>query len=231
MKKHDCQQGSLQWLELRAGIVTASEADSLVSPKFKIRTGETPRTLLATKLAEKWCGPLPSFGAWATEQGHLLEDLAIPAYELETGHTVERVGFITADSGRIGCSPDGLLTDCGLEIKSLQPVHHIKCLLDGGIPDDYIAQIHFSMLVTGFKRWKLFLYSRRLPHMMITIERDDEIQETLNKALDAFLTDFDIAWERLCDKNGGPPPPRKVFVPSPESQADPRADMFQDVPI
>lgn len=199
----------------------------LVTPKWKIRTGETPRTLLATKLAESWVGPLPSFGSWATDQGHLLEDLAIPAYELEYGQEVERVGFITRDDGRCGCSPDGLLPDCGLEIKSLQPVHHIKCLMDGGLPDDYAAQVHFSMLVTGFERWKLFLYSRRLPTMLLTIERDDEIQDTLEQALADFLTNYDLEWARLVEKNGGPPPPRKPMVLTP---GDPRADMFKGIP-
>lgn len=210
MKIHrDVQQGSFSWLNLRCGLVTASEADNLVTPKWKIRTGEGVKTLLATKLAENWCGPLPSFGSWATDQGHLLEENAVPAFELEYGETVEKVGFVTGDNPRIGCSPDGLLPDCGLEIKSLQPVHHIKCLLDGGVPDDYAAQIHFSMLVTGFQRWKLFLYSRKLPHLLLTINRDEEIQDTLQEALDAFFDDYDIAWARLVEKNGGPPPPRE----------------------
>ena len=229
MKKHDCAQGSLQWLELRAGRVTASEAGDLVTPKFKIRTGETPRTLLATKLAEAWLGPLPSFSAWATDQGHLLEETAIPAYELEYGEAVERVGFVTGDNNRIGCSPDGLLDGCGLEIKSLQPVHHIKCLMDGGLPDDYAAQVHFSMLVTGFERWKLFLYSRRLPTMLLTIERDGFIQDTLHEALDDFFKDFDLEWARLVEKNGGPPPPRVAHPITAQSQADPRAGMFAGV--
>ena len=222
----EIQQGSLDWMELRAGIVTASEADQIVTPKFKIRTGEMVRTLLATKLAEKWLGPLPAFGSWATEQGQLLEETAIPAYELEYGEQVEKVGFITADDGRSGCSPDGLLPACGIEIKSLQPVHHVKCLMDGALPDEYAAQVHFSMLVTGFERWKLFLYSRRFPHMLLTIERDEKIQETLHEALADFLLDFDLEWARLCEKNGGPPPPRVAPPITAESQADPRANMF-----
>jgi hypothetical protein len=226
MKVHrEMQQGSLDWLELRAGIVTASEADQLVTPKFKIRTGEMVRTLLATKLAEKWLGPLPAFGSWATEQGQLLEETAIPAYELEYGEQVEKVGFITADDGRSGCSPDGLLPNCGIEVKSLQPVHHIKCLMDGGLPDDYAPQVHFSMMVTGFEQWKFFAYSRRLPHLLVTVQRDEAIQSVLADALDVFLKTFDAEWQRLCERNGGPPPKRKVFVPSPESEDNPYVDI------
>lgn len=227
MKKHDVFQGSLPWLELRAGILTASEAKSLVTPKFKIRTGEMVETLLATKLAEKWLGPLPSFSAWATEQGQLLEETAIPAYEFEHGIKIERIGFITSDDDRIGCSPDGMLADRGLEIKSLQPVHHVKCLMDGGVPEDYLAQIHFSLLVTGMKLWQLFLYHRRLPAMEFTVERDDAIMDTLQMAVDEFMDRFDVEWQKLCERNGGPPPKPKVFVPS--SPVDPRKELFQDI--
>lgn len=213
MKKHLVEQGSPAWLELRASKVTASEAKSLVTPKFKIRTGDMVRTLLATKLAEAWIGPLPGFSSFGTEQGQLLEPRAIGAYEFMTGETVERVGFISSDDGRSGCSPDGLLGDCGLEIKSLQPVHHVRCLLDNELPEDYAAQIHFSMMVTGFERWKLFCYSRQFPHLLITVERDEKAQEALREALDHFLEVFDVAYEQLVQRNGGPPPPRPEASP------------------
>lgn len=206
MKKHFCDQGSVEWLKLRAGKVTASEAKSLVTPKWKVRTGDMVQTLLATKLAEAWLGgPLPGFTSWATEQGKLLEESAVPAYEFITGKTVEKVGFIESDCGRIGCSPDGMLPDCGLEIKSLQPVHHVSCLIDGCLPDDYSAQVHFSMLVTGLDQWLLFLYHRRFPHMTITVNRDKELIETLQEALVEFYDRFDVEWARLIDKNGGLP--------------------------
>ena len=227
--KHDCQPNSLQWLELRAGKVTASEAKHLVTPKWKIRTGEMVETLLATKLAERWLGPLPGFTAWSTEQGQLLEETAIPAYEFEYGVKVERVGFITDDAGRIGCSPDGMLEGYGLEIKSLQPVHHIKCLINGEALEDYLAQVHFSMLVTGLPAWKLFLYHRRLPQMQFRIERDPDVQEVLQVAVERFLERLDAEWAYLCERNGGPPPPRKPFIPS--SPDDPRKELFQPVPF
>ena len=224
----DLQQGSLQWLEARAGVLTASEAKNLVTPKWKIRTGEMVETLVATKLAEKWIGPLPSFSAFATEQGNILEESAIPAYEIEYGVEVKRVGLILSDDGRTGCSPDGLLgDDCGLEIKSLQPVHHCKCLMDGGVPEDYLAQIHFSLWVTGFPQWKLFCYQRRFPCLTFTIERDQAIMDTIQMAVEDFLDRLEIEYQRLVEKNGGPPPPRKVFVPS--SDVDPRTELFQGV--
>jgi hypothetical protein len=231
MKKHLCEQGSPDWYELRAGRVTASEAKALVTPKFKIRTGDMVQTLLATKLAEAWIGPLPQFSGWSAEQGQMLEPRAIGAYEFMTGQTVERVGFISSDDERSGCSPDGLLPDCGLEIKSLQPVHHVGCLLDGGLPEEYGAQVHFSMMVTGFPQWKLFCYNRRFPHLLITVNRDEEIQETLREALDDFLAKFDIEWARLVDKNGGPPAPRptQLSTERPRFSWEPQAEELSEI--
>ena len=49
-------QGSIEWMQARAGIPTASEFDNLVTPKWEVRTGQMPKTYLARKLAEWWQG-------------------------------------------------------------------------------------------------------------------------------------------------------------------------------
>ena len=72
MKIHNVQQGSVDWSILRAGKVTASELDALVSPLGKVRTGEGPKTYLHKKVAEAWLGgPLPSLNVWDLEQGKI----------------------------------------------------------------------------------------------------------------------------------------------------------------
>jgi len=103
MKIVECQQQSVEWIEARCGIPTASEFDCLISPDGKPREGETPKTFLCRKLAEAWNGPLPGFGSFATEQGQILEGEAIPWAEFEFGWKIERVGLVTTDDGRIGC--------------------------------------------------------------------------------------------------------------------------------
>lgn len=112
MKIHSCLQRSEEWLTLRAGLVTASEFHKLITPLWKPRDGV--QTYLCEKLAERYLGrALPAFSGFGEmEQGTILEDEAIPWYELEHECTVQRVGFITHDDGRSGCSPDGLLAPC-----------------------------------------------------------------------------------------------------------------------
>jgi hypothetical protein len=227
------EQGSLDWYLLRAGKVTASEMDRLVTPLGKIRTGDGPKTYLMEKLAERWIGgPLPSKeaaqGVWDLQQGHFLEEYARPAFTIETGLVSRRAAFVETDDGRAGCSPDGLIGDnSGLELKCPHIEKHLRYLLDGKLPADYVAQVQGSMYVTGFDHWYFASFRRNLPMFILRVEKDDEFQESLGDAMDSFLTDFEIHWQCLVNKNGGPPPPPKRFTPTP---GDPKAEMFKGIP-
>jgi len=208
-------QGDPEWIEAHCGIPTASEFKNLVTDKGEIRkwSSQMPNTYLHRKLAEKWGGPLPGFTAYATEQGHFLEEKAIPIYEYEHRVKIDRVAFCTTDDGRIGCSPDGLIEpDGGIEIKSLELPHHIEVLLDGVLPVDYWAQVHGCMLVTGRPWWVFYAFRLNFPKLRVVVERDDAIQETLSDALGEFLQRFDAKWERLVAMHGRPPPRRQPMV-------------------
>ena len=203
MKILECKQGTEEWLRARAGIPTASEFDALLTPKFETRTGAMPHTYLCKKLAEHWQGgPLPSFAPFgAMEQGQILEAEAVPWYELEFGTTINRVGFITTDDGRVGCSPDGLLgDDGGIEIKCPFADTHVRYLLAGEVPKDYAAQVHGSLYVTGRKWWKFVSYRRHFPALVVTVERDEEIMGKIGEALDEFLVRFQEGLELLKKK-------------------------------
>lgn len=207
MIKLDIQQGSLDWMLARSGKPTASEFDNLVTPLFKLRDGDTPKTYLYRKLAEKWLGgPLPQFNAWDMDQGRLLEEEARPFAELTLDRELERIGFITTDDGRIGCSPDGLFADgTGIEIKCPTSPIHVGYLLANKLPAEYAAQVHGSMYVTGAKTWTFLSYRRSFPPLILTVERDEAIQESIGAALELFCAKLDSAFQRLCDLNGGPP--------------------------
>ena len=231
MKILDVEQGSLEWLSARSGIPTASEADALITPLWKIKTGDGPRTFLVQKLAE-WFqgGPLPSFESFAMEQGTILEAECIPWFEFTHNAAVRRVGFITTDDGLAGCSPDGLLSDEeGIEIKAPQADTQVRYLLDGVLPKQYEIQVHFSMFVTGFKRWRFLSYRRNFPAFLLTVERDEEKQAIIAEALDRFHQVFDDAKEQLIAINGGPP--RTVQTPkAPPVEPDPEPTLLKARP-
>ncbi len=212
-------QGSLEWFLARAGKVTASEMDRLISPLGKVRTGDGPKTFLMEKLAERWLqGPLPSKqgdGIWNLEQGQFLEDYGKPAFTLETGLPITPCAFISTDDGLAGCSPDGLVGEnCGLELKCPHLETHVRYLLDGCLPTDYVAQVQGSMYVTGYSHWHFCSFRRNLPIFVLDVARDADYQASLSEAIGEFAERLDDGWKRLCEKNGGPPPVRKQFIPS-----------------
>jgi hypothetical protein len=207
MKIIDIPQNSLEWLNARAGIPTASEWDALVTPKFEIRKGKMVTTYLAQKVAEAWTqSPIANFMGIDMEFGQVLETEAIPWFENFYDTAIQRVGFITTDDGKLGCSPDGLLGhDSGIEIKCPLANTHAKYLLAGELPEEYVHQVHGSMLVTGFSSWTFFSYRRGFPPLKLIIERDEKIIAVMCEALDAFLEKFNSAMNRLTELNGGPP--------------------------
>lgn len=206
MKIIDCEQGSSEWLQARLGIVTASELDALVSPLWKVRTGDGVQTYLARKIAERWRNaPLVSYHGGAMEQGTLREDEARAWFELEHDMSIRRVGFITTDDGRMGCSPDGLLPDGGIEIKCPEPHTHVRYLLANELPSEYVAQVHGSMYVTGLRRWRFLSYCRGFPPLLVTVEFNKAADDAIHTAVTAFNNQLTAAWDAIVKRNGGPP--------------------------
>jgi hypothetical protein len=217
MKIHNMEQGGVDWSIMRSGKVTASGMDSLITPLGKVRTGEGVKTYMTELLAERWIGgPLPAVqGVWDLDQGKILEEYARPAFTLETGLEVATVGFIEHDNGRMGASPDGLVIgrQAGLEIKCPHIENHIRYLLDGKVPQQYVAQVQFSMLVTGYPQWYFCSFRRSFPPLVVLVDRDDKFHAAMEDALAGFFADLDAAYKRLCELNGGPPPSKQTSMP------------------
>lgn len=202
----DIQQNSLEWLALRAGKVTASEFDELMTPKFKAREGKMVDSYLAQKLAERWMGPLPSFNTLDMEFGKIKEEMAIPFYEVSFDEPIQQVALITNDAATIGCSPDGLIgDDGGIEIKCPRAQTHTKYLLAEELPDEYVLQVHGSLYVTGRKFWKFMSFHPKFPPFVTTIFRDEKICDFIGETLNEFLPMLDAGYKKLVEKNGGEP--------------------------
>jgi len=200
MKLLKCVQYSPEWFEARAGIPTASELHNILTPEFKVKDGETPKTYLAAKCAEKWIGgALPGFTTFATEFGNIVEEQAIPWFSLEYDVEIKKGTFITTDDGKFGCSPDGLIIgrETGLEIKCPQPPAHFKYLIDGELPKQYATQVHGSMFATGYPEWIFVSYRQLAPALVIRVKRDEAIMRKIGSALRDFNERLDEAFERL----------------------------------
>lgn len=234
-----------EWLKYRLGKITASNFNRFVKNDGTLRKGEMPETFLCEKLFERWAGrEMPNkFFSLATNNGIVVESKAALFAEMEYGLKIQPVGFVSDDAERFGCSPDGLIGfdgllsdrptenphgESGIEIKAPALATHIKYLLNGVLPDDYISQVQGSMFVTGCQTWHflsypLACYLDGFPPLHTIVERDEKFCANLAESLDAFLERYDAAFAVLCEKNGGPP---KSPAPTPDQLR--RAERYDD---
>ena len=235
IKQKNAGDPTMEWLGIKLGKVTASEISSLVTDKGAIKTGEGPKTYLAEKLTESWQGsPLDMFGgSLAMSNGNILEESAIPYAALMYDLEIKQVGFIETHDGRAGCSPDGVCFGddpkiflpneptalaenpnwTGMEIKCPELKTHVKYLIDGKLPAQYMPQVQFSMWVTGCNTWHFMSWSLVLPAFHVLVDRDEQFQDAISEALAAFYPLFDNGMKRLQEINGGPNKNRVNLVP------------------
>lgn len=212
MKIHDCEQGSLEWFQLRAGKVTASEIDALLSPEFEIRKGNGVQTYAYQKAGEAYHAmkspntPIVSgYSSWAMEQGKETEDEArrIVAFENEAAGfaRLQDAGFVEHDDGRCGCSPDALIgDDGGLELKCPEITNHTRYYCEKILPKEYAAQVHMSLYVTGRAWWRFVSYRRKFPRFTLTVQRDEAICAKIQEALTGFYKAYDAAMAKLKER-------------------------------
>jgi putative phage-type endonuclease len=173
MKIIHVDQGSEEWLSLRAGLPTASRFSDVITPSGG-KSSSFDKTAY-TLVAEKMMGvKAETFQSQWMKRGIELEPEARAAYEFLTDHEVEQVGLCIRDNDRAGASPDGLMADRGLEIKCPAPHTHVRYLEEARLPREYIAQVQGCMWVCERDMWDFVSYHPDMPMFKITIERDKE---------------------------------------------------------
>lgn len=177
----NCQQGTYDWLALRSGRFTATDAETVKVHAKGIDT-------LAYEIAAfKLTGELPEIiTTYAMERGKMLEPKARAEYEQATGQEVQQVGFCALDEF-VGCSPDGLVGDDGLiEIKCKTAPHHLFAVVNDWVDPKHLWQMQFQMLVTGRKWCDYVLYNDEFaPNSLYirTIKRDEDKIAQLQEGL------------------------------------------------
>ena len=141
----DIPQGSPEWHNIRAGLITGTDA-------FALLNGKSREQILADKTNNSFKGN------YYTRRGHILEGEAREIYS-QIYEKVNEMGFITNDLiPWAGYSPDGLIGKDGLwECKSFLEKRHLYVYenLDAAI----IAQIQFGLMVTEREWCDLTLYN------------------------------------------------------------------------
>ena len=153
---YDIEQNTDTWLNMRAGLLTSSNMGKVMANYGKSFGDGAKKLAVEIALQQITGKPLESgFSNAHTERGHEQEPLARMAYEEETFCVVENGGFFCDEF--IGCSPDGLVLDCGLiEIKSvIAPVHYANVTRQS-IDPTYKWQCYANLKYTG-REWLDFI--------------------------------------------------------------------------
>jgi putative phage-type endonuclease len=191
-----------EWLQSRLGKVTASRVADVIA---KTRSGYSASrdNYMAQLIVERLTGkPTESFSNAAMEWGTEQEPHARAAYAARTGELVEEVGFIDHPTIQgAGASPDGIVGDGLVEIKSPQTNTMLEWILTRTIPARYLAQMQFQMAVTGAKWCDFAAYDPRLPEhlqlLIIRVERDDTRIAEIEAEISMFLGELDDKVNKL----------------------------------
>ena len=171
------QQGTPEWLQARAGYITASRIADVTS--YNQPSSEVAKSLgfklvreavaagvkgdssaarnkyLKELRAERICGRAAErFYSPAMQHGNQYENHARTAYEVKNRVMVEQVGF--AVHGMIdfaGASPDALVGDDGMiELKAPTQEVHLEYYEAGIVPEEYVPQCYWGMEVCE-RKW------------------------------------------------------------------------------
>ena len=186
----DCEQGTEEWLIARLGIPTATGIESIVTPTGRKSGAWTG--YLAGLVAESIEGLTEDFKSPEMLRGNQLENQARMAYEFETGNDVIQVGGVYRNADKdMMISPDGLIPNLrkGLEIKCPKMKTHIKYIIEGVVPSEYIIQVQASLWVTGYDTWDFVSYCPEYQKQTLFIhtKKPDPV---LMKAFDKYIPKF-----------------------------------------
>lgn len=194
----DVVQGTPEWLQARAGLLTGSVAHDVVAV---IKTGEAAarRDLRMRLVVERITGQTcdEPFTSRDVERGKALEAEARMAYEAHTGALVKSSGFLRHLTLPMGVSLDGYVGDytgC-IEIKAPRPANHFEAVRSGLIPKKNVAQLLHALLVTG-AQWVDFVsycptFPADLQLYIVRLERDDKQMADYERQVLAFLAEVE----------------------------------------
>ncbi len=210
----DVPQRSVEWFAARAGRVTSSCADAMLSTvKTAGKEAAGRRNLRARLALERIIGkPLErDFQSQAMADGIAREAEALTQYEATTGNLVERSGFLQHDELMIGASLDGHLDGFKAIVEAKCPIHavHLDYCRTGKVPTDYLRQVTHQLLVTGAEWCDWFSYQPDFPETlrtkMVRVHRGDMDLAAYELALRLFLSEVsaeELEIRTLADLSG-----------------------------
>lgn len=202
----DIIQQSEEWFAMREWRPTASNASKILTAGGKDSTSWLPYILgmIDSEVRPRAVREAGLFqGNRHTDRGNEMEGAARSCFAERAGVDVAEVGFVTRDDGIWGCSPDGLVMDrktqqviAGVEIKCPDGPKHLGHLDGGGLPADYLQQVHCSMVVTGLRLWFFVSYCEYYQPLILKVQWDS-YTDKMAGAMDRFQAFYRAERPRL----------------------------------
>lgn len=191
----ECEQGTPEWFESRAGAITASMI-KVVRKRLQSGDWSVAAKKYAFRLAfERLAGGVldDTYSNAYMKRGNVQEEVARQLHEIDVGEFVEQTGFWVSECGRFGASPDGLIGfDGGGEYKCfLSPDELMPIMLENDV-STVMDQVQMCMLATNRQWWDFFLYMPQLakatekPYLRYRIERDESYIAQMMADLEEF---------------------------------------------
>lgn len=209
MRIVDCQQGTQEWFDARCGLPTASGVSAVVDSEGNLKQprakaakdagelSEATKTYIDELLGEPYIErDVEKFHvSSAMQYGIDTEVRARLLYDLRASPpSLREAGFCIHDSGLFGASPDALIYDDigskanligGLELKCPSTAKHVRYLREGELPEEYKAQVHTCMIVTGARWWDFMSFHEKIEPLYLRIY-PNEYTANLEKSLFKF---------------------------------------------
>ena len=145
---HDIPQNEETWFDIRAGKLTSSKLGCVMANYGKAFGDPAKKYAVSIAIEQITGKSTPSmYTNDHMERGHIQEPLARMAYEDQTFTDVTNGGFF--DLGFVGCSPDGMVDDGVIEIKSVIDSVHYKNVTRGNVDPAYKWQCIGNMKFTN----------------------------------------------------------------------------------
>ena len=189
---------------LRIGKFTGSEVHKLMGVKGFGKTGET---YIFEKAAEFLTGQpnKDEFSSASTQWGIDHETEAMLYFESATGQKI--IPGTTLENDYIAGTPDGLLQDCGFEIKCpFNSGNHLKNLSMQKAEDlldlrpEYYWQCITYMWLTDFSKWKFCSYDPRFKEEKRMLILNIELNPTHLNLLKQRVTEAQLLFNNIISK-------------------------------
>jgi hypothetical protein len=211
---HDVAQYSEEHNRLRLGIPTSSNFQKIITPQGKPskQWREYACVLIAERILHQ---KLEFYNSPAMERGLIVEAEAADWYEFDQDVTVQRVGFITDDEHRMGCSPDRLVGDDGLlEIKAPLPHTQVEYWLSGEVGERFRPQLQGQLYISQRSWVAILCWHDVLPKVVVRVEPDEKFIAALDRELQIFNYFIERVMEKIRAVSELPIPPGRSALTS-----------------